>query len=353
MTSLTTLSRSRRTRAVAVIAGGAAVALALSACSSGGSGSSGSSWAPTAATLQLGWIANVENGGPYLAQKNGYYEKNGVDITIKPGGPTTTVEPLVASGKALVGLSSVDTIAKAVNAGADLVIVGATLQVNPMSVMSLASKPVDTLQDLEGKKFCVQTSGVSITDGILAANGIAKSKVKYVNADFDPSPLVAGQCDAFEAFSNNQPVTLKLQGIDTKVFPMSDYGYHVWGDVLFTTKAALKDKTKRAAVEGIVKSVAEGWQDALADPDTAAQYVVDGPGKNQKLDLAQQKLQAAAFVPLVKTTDTDANGLLSMSSAGISQNIATLTSEKIPGDLKALFDTSILKDIYKDGPTLK
>jgi len=351
MTSLSSITRTRRGRAAAALAGGSALLLALSACS--GASSSGSSSAPVAATLQLGWIANVENAGPYMAEKAGYYADNGVDITIKPGGPTTTVEPLVASGKALVGLSSVDTIAKAVDQGADLVIIGATLQVNPMSVMSLASKPVDTLQDLEGKKFCVQTSGVSITDGILAANGIDKSKVKYVNADFDPSPLVAGQCDAFEAFSNNQPVTLKLQGVDTKVFPMSDYGYHVWGDVLFTTKVALKDSKKRAAVKGILKSVAKGWQDALADPDAAAQYVVDGPGKNQKLDIKQQKLQAAAFVPLIKTDETDKDGLLTMSSTGIDQNVATLTSEKIPGDLKALFDTSLLDEIYKDGPTIK
>ena len=350
MTSLLSLPRTRRARAVVALAGGVATALALSACS--GSASAGSSDAPTAATLQLGWIANVENGGPYLAEKKGYYADNGVDITIKPGGPTTTVEPLVASGKALVGLSSVDTIAKAVNEGADLVIIGATLQVNPMSVMSLASKPVNTLQDLEGKKFCVQTSGVAITDGILAANDIDKSKVKYVNADFDPSPLVAGQCDAFEAFSNNQPVTLKLQGVDTKVFPMSDYGYHLWGDVLFTTKEALQDDTKRAAVKGILKSVIQGWQDALEDPDAAAQHVVDGPGKNQKLDLKQQQLQAAAFVPLIKTDETDSDGLLTMSAEGIDQNIATLKSEDIPGDLKSLFDTSLLKEIYKDGPTV-
>jgi len=341
--------RARRLRTVGALAGGLATALVLAACSSGGGGGSD---APTAATLQLGWIANAENAGPYLAQKAGYFERNGVDVTINPGGPSTTVEPLVASGKALVGLSSVDTVAKAVNEGADLVIVGATLQVNPMSVMSLASAPVKSLQDLEGKRLCVQTSGVAITDGILAANGIDKSKVRYVNADFDPSPLVSKQCDAFEAFSNNQPVTLKQQGIDTELFPMSDYGYHVWGDVLVTTKQALADPTKRAAVKGILKSVIQGWQDALADPDAAAQYVVDGPGKNQKLDLQQQRLQAAAFVPLIKTADTDRDGLLSMSATGIAQNVKTLAAQKIPGDLPALFDTSLLKEIHADGPTV-
>src|SRR5215207_3845578 len=54
------------------------------------------------ATMQLGWIANVENSGEFVAQENGYYAAEGVDLTIEPGGPAVAVEPVVVSGKALV-----------------------------------------------------------------------------------------------------------------------------------------------------------------------------------------------------------------------------------------------------------
>jgi NitT/TauT family transport system substrate-binding protein len=297
------------------------------------------------ANLQLGWIANVENAGEYVAEDKGYYTDENLDLTITPGGPSTTVEPLVASGKALVGLSSVDIIARARAEGAPLVIIGSTLQVNPMSIMSLASSPINSLDDLKGKRLCIQTSGVSVMDGVLSANDISKDDVEYVTADFDPSPLVAGDCDAFVSFLNNQPVTLKLQGVDTVTFPLSDYGYNAWGDVLFTTEEALADSTQREAVKGILAGTIKGWDDALADPDAAAELVVNGAGKSQNLDLEQQKLAAAAFIPLIKTDETTKNGLLSMSDEGIAANIETMKDQGIDIDFDKLFDTSVLDEI--------
>lgn len=329
-----------RPRLAAIAATTVAAALALTGCASGSSSSG-----PASASLQLGWIANVENMGPYIAERDGDFAANGVDVTITPGGPSVSVEPLVQSGKALVGLGSTDGVARANAEGADLVIVGATLQTNPTSIMSLASNPVPTLSDLVGKRLCIQTSGVAVMQGVLVQNGIDPSSVQFVTADFDPSPLVAGDCDAFVSLLNNQPVTLKLQGIETTSFLLADYGYEAWGNVLFTKRSALADQGTRAAVRGIVAGVRAGWTTALADTDAAAAYMVDGPGASQNLDLEQQKLAAAAFIPLVETDDTRANGLLSMSASGIAANIATLRAQGIQGNLDDLFDSSILDEL--------
>ncbi|MBT0773137.1 ABC transporter substrate-binding protein [Kineosporia sp. J2-2] len=322
----------------------------LAAC---GSGSSDSADGTSSATLQLGWIANVENAGPYTALDKGYYEAEGVDLTITPGGPSTTVEPLVASGKALVGLSSVDVVARAVAEGAPLKIIAATLQTNPTSIMSLADNPVNTLADLKGKKLCSQTSGQSVINAVLTANDIDPDDVTMVPADYDPAPLVAGDCDAFVSVLNNQPLTLKAQGVETKTFTLSDYGYNAWGNVLFTTDEALADDDTRKTLEGIVKGTAKGWSDAIADTDAAAQLMVDGPGKDQNLDLDQQKLAMASFVDLIQTDETETNGLLTMSADGIKGNVETMQQLDVPGDdLSSLFDTSILDAVYADGTDL-
>lgn len=303
--------------------------------------------------MQLGWIANVENAGPYVALDKGYYEAEGIDMTITPGGPSATVEPQVVSGKALVGLNSADIIARAVAEGAPLKIIAATLQNNPTTVMSLADKPVNTLQDLVDKRLCVQTSGQSVINAVLTGNGIDPADVEMIPADFDPAPLVAGDCDAFVSLLNNQPLTLKAQGVETKTFLLSEYGYNAWGNVLFTTDEALADPDTRKTLEGIVKATAKGWDDALTDTDAAAELMVTGPGKDQNLDLAQQKLAMAEFVDLIKTDETAANGLLTMSPEGIAGNVATMEQIEVPGDdLASLFDTSILEAVYANGPDL-
>lgn len=94
--------------------------------------------------FQLGWVANVENMGEFVAAEKGYYAAAGLDLTLTPGGPAVSAEPLVVSGKALVGLSQPDIVARANANGANLKVIAATFQKNPGAIMSLASKPIKT-----------------------------------------------------------------------------------------------------------------------------------------------------------------------------------------------------------------
>src|SRR5947209_7446097 len=73
----------------------------------------GTSMAKETVNFQLGWIANVENMGEFVADSKGYYADAGLDITLTPGGPAVSVEPLVVAGTALVGLSQPDIVARA------------------------------------------------------------------------------------------------------------------------------------------------------------------------------------------------------------------------------------------------
>jgi ABC-type nitrate/sulfonate/bicarbonate transport system substrate-binding protein len=104
----------------------------------------------------MGWIANVENAGEFIAAEQGYYAEEGVDLELVPGGPGVSVEPLVVSGKALVGLSQPDSVARARQQGAALKVVATTFQRNPAAIMSLTTNPVPTPQDLVGKKLGIQ-----------------------------------------------------------------------------------------------------------------------------------------------------------------------------------------------------
>ncbi|WP_066372130.1 ABC transporter substrate-binding protein [Herbidospora mongoliensis] len=330
---------------VSLLAAGTAV---LSACSSSTSSSpsaaAGAGSGPV--NFQLGWIANVENMGLFMADNAGYFKDEGLDVTLTPGGPSVVVEPLIVSGKALVGLDSVDTIAKARNEGAALKIIAATMQTNPTAIMSLASKPVNTLQDLVGKRLGMQQSGAEIVNTVLKANGIDPADVTMVPVQFDPSPLVAGECDAFVSLLVNQPIQLDLQGVKTTTFTLSEYGYNVWADCLLANDQALADKDKREQIVKVVRASVRGWQDALADTDAAAKLVVEKYGKSLNLDLAAQQKTAAAFRSVIEAGEAKTNGLLTMSAEGIAANITTINSLGVKGTAEELFDTTVLKDAY-------
>jgi ABC-type nitrate/sulfonate/bicarbonate transport system substrate-binding protein len=302
--------------------------------------------ANTAAALQMGWIANVENAGEFVAAEKGYYAAEGVDLELVPGGPGVSVEPLVVSGKALVGLSQPDNVARANQQGGKLKVVATTFQRSPAAVMSLATSPVPTPQDLVGKKLGIQQSGVPIYDAFFTSIDIDPKSITYVPVQFDPAPLVAGEVDAFVSFQTNQPIQLKLQGIDTATFLLADYGFNLFTDAFVVTDDSLADQARRATIVSILRATMHGWQDAIADPESAAKLVVEKYGKSLNLELEAQTLTLQEQIPLIETEETKAAGLGTMSEAAIEQNIETLERSGITATANELFDTSLLAEVY-------
>lgn len=339
------LSRRMFLRRGSQIAGGLTLAgvggSLLTACGSDSDRASSSSF-----TFQLGWLANAENMGIYMADDKGYFKKQKLSGKVVPGGPSVSVGPMIAGHKALVGLDSADTVARARNEGATLKVVGATLQRNPSAVMSLAENPIQTPADLVGKRLGIQQSGQAIYDAFFKANDIDPGDVTYVPVQFDPAPLVNGDVDAFASFQTVQPLQLQQQGIDTATFLLADFGYAIWADVFVVDEATLADPDQRDMLVRVMRASVQGWQDAVAQPEEGARLAVEKYGKSLKLDITNETAAAKAFVPLVQTEETKANGLLTMSQAGIDANISTMQSVGIDAAADELFDTSVLDDAF-------
>ncbi len=294
--------------------------------------------------VQLGWLANVENAGEFVAASKGYYTEEGIDPTLTPGGPGALIEPTVASGAALIGLSSAETIARANAEGAGLKIVGTTLQQNPSAVMSLASNPVPDPQGLEGKRLGLQQGGEVTYQAFFDKAGVDAAQVTIVPVQFDPAPLVAGEVDAFASFQNNQPLALDAQGIETVTWLLADYGFNTYADAFIVTEDTLADPEARDTVVRFLRATRRGWEDALADPAAAAQIVVDEYGADLDLDLEQQTAQMEAFVPLIQTDEIADFGLFWMTDEGIASNVETLQSVDIEVD-ETLFTNELLEEL--------
>src|SRR5690606_12527672 len=51
-------------------------------------------------TLQLKWVTQAQFGGYYVAKDKGFYEEEGLDVEIKPGGPDIAPAQVIAGGGA-------------------------------------------------------------------------------------------------------------------------------------------------------------------------------------------------------------------------------------------------------------
>ncbi len=103
-------------------------------------------------TIQASWTNDAEFIGYFVGMDKGFYKAGGIDLNYLPGGPDVVPESTIAAGKADLTLTTPDTTVQAItDQGAKFKIIGAQYQKNPLGVVSLASKPIHTPKDLEGK----------------------------------------------------------------------------------------------------------------------------------------------------------------------------------------------------------
>jgi ABC-type nitrate/sulfonate/bicarbonate transport system substrate-binding protein len=295
--------------------------------------------------LQLNWLINVQFGGSFLAESKGYYTQAGVAVDIVPGGPNVNVEPLVVQGKADVGISPIESLASARAAGADLVAIGATWQVNPNCFISLASDPVKTPKGLVGKKVGVPSDSVQIVQNFLKVNGISPSAITIVPVEFDPTPLADKEVEVYFGIITSEPITLQLQGVPTYSMLLADFGEPELTELYITTAGALADTTKRAAIKAFLEGEIRGWQDYVADPGSAVSLAVNVYGKSLHLDPKEQLLEAQAQAKIMVSPYTHAHGLLTMGPSAIAQSLHTLKLEALSAT-SDMFDSSLLNEIY-------
>jgi ABC-type nitrate/sulfonate/bicarbonate transport system substrate-binding protein len=347
---------------------GVAGSALLEACSSsgtkttsttaGGSATTAGGAAPTVApgtygalNFNLPWVPDVESGGEFVAKAKGYYTQQGFSsVNLIPAGPNATAqETVVDTGKALIAVTSLDSCAAAIQKGFTLKVIGTEYQKNPFCIMSLASKPVNTPQDMIGKKIGVQSVNDAVWAAFLKANNITASQVKKVVVSFDPTPLSQGQVDGWFSFITNEPIVLGLQGVQTHTFLLADYNYAEVGYVFIATTDSLTNA--RAKVKACMTAEIIAWNECIANPNTPAQETIKDYG--QGLTLAGEQQQSVAQNKLMAIGDALTNGLFYITPATQAANIKTLALGATTITAGQLFDMSILDEIYQARPDLK
>jgi ABC-type nitrate/sulfonate/bicarbonate transport system substrate-binding protein len=301
--------------------------------------------------FNLPWVPDVESGGEFLAKDKGYYAQQGFSgVNLIPAGPTATPqETVVLTGNALVAVTSLDSTAAAIQKGSPLKVIGTQYQKNPFCIMSLASKPVNTPQDMIGKKIGVQSVNDAAWAAFLKANNLSPSQITKVVASFDPAPLAQGQVDGWFSFITNEPIQLGLKGIATKTFLLADNNYPEIGNVYIVKADSLR--TDRAKVKAAMTAEIISWRECISHPDNPAQATIKDFPTSGTIEAAQK--QSVEQNKLIAEGDALTNGLFYITPASQTQNVSTLALGGTTVTTSQLFDMTLLDEIYAAHGDLK
>jgi ABC-type nitrate/sulfonate/bicarbonate transport system substrate-binding protein len=294
-------------------------------------------------TFQLSWLPTTEFAGTWVALNKGYFSAEGIDLAWLPGGPNASPETIVASGKAEVGMLNADAIAKARTEGAPIKIIGALLQKSPFCILSKADRPINSPQEMIGKKIGVAAANQTAFDVMLSLNNIKKDQLTVVPVQFDPAPVANGEVDGQIVYVTNEPPTLEVRGIKTHTFLLADFGYTVLSDCYFATEQTIAGKPDLLA--SFLTATRKGWLDNMDAPQTGTDLAVQTYGKDQGLDAKQQLGESKAMNSLIVTPDvlkpidlpdaTMAATVETLKKVGITITAADLFTKDILAKIKA------------------
>ncbi|MFK4548014.1 ABC-type nitrate/sulfonate/bicarbonate transport system substrate-binding protein [Streptomyces tendae] len=329
----------------------AAAGFALAGCG----GSSGTRSGGDLGELEyaFSWLYDVTQAGPYLADTKGYYKKVGFSsVKFIPGGPSAvSVLTQLASETAQFGVSSPTEIVAANGNGASFRVVGALYQKTPSCIVSLKKNPIRTPEDLKGRTIAVSDADKPAVHAFLAVNGLKSSDTRIVPFQYDPAPLIAGQVDGIMDYSTNSPISLKQAGYDTAVMMFGDFKYRTVTQtyVASTDQIAKNRKLLKAALRADIM----GWRANIADPEMGADLTVNKYGKSLQYDYDNQLACNKAEIALVRTADTRNNGIFTVTERLQQETVETLGLTGVRTTVDALFDMSLLDELYREHPELK
>lgn len=215
-------------------------------------------------TFITNWYAQAEHGGFYQAIAKGLYKEQGLDVTVRMGGPQINGTQLMLAGQAQCVLTDDISVMMANKQGIPLKVVATSFQLTPTVI--IAHTDVDTMEDLKNKKILIAGSAYS--------SWWPWAKKKYGFTDditrpytFNIQPFVLDNNLAQQGYMTSEPYAMQQAGVDYKVFSLGKEGYPQYGNSIACHNDVIEQHPEQ--ITAFLKASMQGWKSFLADPKAA------------------------------------------------------------------------------------
>jgi NitT/TauT family transport system substrate-binding protein len=230
--------------------------------------------------LQINWFHLADHSPYYLGMQRGYYEEEGINLTVLRGYGSSDTTRKMELQQATIGVAETGVVVTAISKGADLTIVGIVFDKPVNGIFSRASAGIRTPKDLEGRSIGAPPGDAHLVlwPAFCAANEIDCSTVTLINIQPEgKQALVASnQADgAFDAYTGLN-IWRKALGDDIAYLDWSEWGIGLYGHGYIVHNDTIAENPD--LVRRFLRATYRAWADAKADPVASvdAMYGADG-----------------------------------------------------------------------------
>ncbi|NJM82662.1 MAG: ABC transporter substrate-binding protein [Tabrizicola sp.] len=249
-------------------------------------------------TLQLKWVTQAQFAGYYVAQAKGFYEEEGLNVTILPGGPDIAPTQVIAGGGADVVVEWMPAALAAREKGLPLVNIAQPFASSGMMLTCLADTGIKSPADFADKTLGVWFFGNEypflswMSQLGLATDGSAGG-VTVLKQGFNVDPLLQKQAACISTMTYNEYWQVIDAGITPEqlvTFKYQDMGVATLEDGLYVLEDKLADPAFQETMVKFVRASMKGWKYAEANTDEAAMIVLENDQTGAQTENHQKRM---------------------------------------------------------------
>lgn len=250
-------------------------------------------------TLQLKWVTQAQFAGYYVAKDKGFYEEEGLDVTILPGGPDIAPTQVIAGGGADVTVEWMPAALAAREKGLPLVNIAQPFKSSGMMLTCWKDAGISSPEDLKNRTLGVWFFGNEfpfmswMSQLGISTDGKGDNGVEVLKQGFNVDPLLQRQADCISTMTYNEYWQVIDAGVSPEelvTFKYEDQGVATLEDGLYVLEENLSDAAFTDKMQRFVRASMKGWKYAEANPDEAADIVLENDATGAQTEEHQKRM---------------------------------------------------------------
>jgi NitT/TauT family transport system substrate-binding protein len=262
-------------------------------------------------TFGTDWKAEAEHGGYYQAIATGIYEKHGLEVSLRQGGPQVNHAQLLAAGRLDFNEAPNSFISlNFANENIPMIAVAAMFQKDPSVLIAHPGVGNDSLAALKGKPIMI---GADTRVGwwlfLKAKFGYTDDQIRPYT--FNVAPFLVDKNAVQQGYLTSEPFIIEQQGVKPVVFLIADAGYASYGSIIQTSMKMAEEKPD--LVQRFVDASIEGWYSYLQGDPAPANALIKKDNPEMSDEILAYAIARIKQAGIVDSGDTQRMGIGAMS----------------------------------------
>ncbi len=249
-------------------------------------------------TLQLQWVTQAQFAGYYVALDQGFYEAEGLNVTILPGGPDIAPPQVLAGGGADIMLNWMPSALAAREKGLPVVNIAQPFTSSGLMLTCWKDTGIESVEDFRGKTIGVWFFGneypfLSWMSQVGIGTEGGEDGVTVLKQGFNVDPLLNREADCISTMTYNEYGQVLDAGVNPDeliTFKYEDQGVATLEDGIYALEENLDDPEFVDKMVRFVRASMAGWRYAEENVDEAAAIIIEYDETGAQSEAAQARM---------------------------------------------------------------